>query len=268
MSGLRYGDKTYKLIGMLREVRGKMKAGWSEEIYHQATVELLQDKNIPVLSKPRRSLVHRGEEVHVFVPDLIVWDTIFLELKVLPFDVKFAGEHYAQLIHYLKFWGKTVGLLVNFAPPSLIVKRVIWDKPPLVTVEQYDEIRPFLNEADRTCLLQVRQVILSIAEQYGLGYPESIYRQVLAIEMEYHRFRCSGEIEIPAYWQGKPIGTQKAPLLLIAEKYLIHVRSLLKFPTEYDFVRTKTYLANLKLQFGLVVNFGSKELQIFGVRSE
>lgn len=61
---------------------------------------------------------------------------------------------------------------------------------------------------------------------------------------------------------------QKAPLLLVGGKYLIHVRSLLKYPTEYDFTRTQTYLTNLALQFGLVVNFGSKELQIFGVRSE
>lgn len=200
MSGLRYGDKTYKLIGLLQQVRSEMKAGWSEEIYHQATVQLLQDKNIPVLSKPRRALIHRNEEVHVFIPDLMVWDTIFVELKALPFDIKFAGEHYAQLIHYLKFWGKTLGLLVNFAPPSLIIKRVIWDKPPLVTVEHYDTIRSCLTESDRACLLQIRQVILLIAEQYGLGYPESLYRQILAIELRHHSFCCSNEVEISAQW--------------------------------------------------------------------
>jgi hypothetical protein len=33
MSKLRYGDKSYKLIGLLQIVRNELKAGWSEEIY-------------------------------------------------------------------------------------------------------------------------------------------------------------------------------------------------------------------------------------------
>jgi len=59
----------------------------------------------------------------------------------------------------------------------------------------------------------------------------------------------------------------KTQLLLVADNYLIHIRSLLDYPTQYDFSRMKTYLNSLELQFGLVVNFGKKQLQICGVKS-
>ena len=40
---------------------------------------------------------------------------------------------------------------------------------------------------------------------------------------------------------------------------------MLNQPTGYDFARTKTYLSSLGLKFGLIVNFGKRQLQIYGV---
>ena len=141
MLELRHSEKTSELRGLIYNVRNELKGGWSEEVYHQALVHALQDSGIPVDSKPRRPFLHRGVEVHLFEPDLIVWDTIILELKALPYQKEFAGEHYGQLIHYLKFWQKDLGLLVNFGPPRVNIKRVLWDEPELDVYEQYDEIQ-------------------------------------------------------------------------------------------------------------------------------
>lgn len=63
MLDLQYGDQTYELRGLIYKVRNELKAGWPEEIYHQALVRLLQEKDIPALSKPRHSLLHRDVEV-------------------------------------------------------------------------------------------------------------------------------------------------------------------------------------------------------------
>ena len=59
----------------------------------------------------------------------------------------------------------------------------------------------------------------------------------------------------------------KTQLLLAVGKYLIHIRSLLDYPTQYDFSRMNTYLNSLELQFGFVVNFGKRQMQIYGVKS-
>ncbi len=116
---LLHEEQTYQLRGLIFEVRNELQAGWSEHIYHHALKRLLRNQSIQFESKPRRALVHRNSEVHTFEPDLIVWDSIILELKVLPHQNNFASEHYAQLIHYLKFYQTDLGLLVNFGHKQL-----------------------------------------------------------------------------------------------------------------------------------------------------
>ena len=267
MTALRHGELTYRLRGLIFQVRNELQTGWSEGIYHQALAELLQTNGIPFLSKPRKTFVHRQADIHVFEPDLIVSDTIILELKALPYQTQFLGEQYAQIIHYLKFFEKDLGLLVNFAPQNIQIKRVLWDEPEFDTLEDYTRIRSHLSQEDRKNLGQIRQHILTIARQYGLGYPETVYRQLVAVEVAQNQLSCETEVEIPAVWNSSVLAYHKTQLLLAAGKYLIHIRSLLDYPTQYDFSRMNTYLNNFELQFGFVVNFGKKQMQIYGVKS-
>ena len=263
---LRYEKQTYELRGLIFELRKTLRTGWPEEIYHQGLVQLLQEKNIPVASKPRKSIVHRGVEVHLFECDLLVWDLIILELKVLPFT-NFAPSHQAQIIHYLKCWRKDLGLLVNFGPPRAKIKRIVWDEPLLDIHEDYDEIRPYLSETDRVSLRRVRQAILAVGHQYGLGYPETMYQQITAIDLEYRGLSCTTNIELLAKRGETTLARYQSDHLLVADKYLFNIRSILERPAPYEFLRTRTYLDILGLQFGFVVNFGKKQLQIYGIQA-
>lgn len=265
---LRYADKTQKLLGLIYRVRNELKAGWSEEIYHQALFRLCECEGIPIISKPRSVLEHRGIEVHTFEPDMIVWDLIILELKALAYQTQFTGEQYAQLIHYLKYHGKDLGLLINFAPKRVQTKRIIWDEPVLDIDENYARILPLLADHDRPPLRQIRECILTIGRQYGLGYSESVYRKLLFVEAANCGINCIEEVEIPVLWQGERIAQQRTQHILMENRFLLHLRSLLDYPTEYDFTRLKTYLAGLQLPFGLVINFGRTQLQIYGVSAK
>ncbi len=264
MIHLRHEEQTYKLRGLIFDVHKRLKAGWPEEIYHQGLVRLMEDRGIPVCSKPHKAIVHRGVEVHLFECDLIAWDLIILELKVLPFTT-FAPAHYAQLIHYLKCWGNDLGLLVNFGPTRAQLRRVIWDEPELRISEDYKAIESTLSSAERSCLNQIRASICAIGQQHGLGYPETVYRKLVAIEIEHNGLSCQAEVEVPARWGNLVLGRHSSDHLLVENSYLLNIRSLLDHPTRYDFARTKTYLNNLGLKFGFVVNFGKRQLQIFGV---
>lgn len=265
MAGLRYEALTRELRGAIFKVRNELGGGWSEEIYHQALVTLLNEREIPTKSKTRRSFVYRGIELHTFEPDIVVWDKIILELKVLPYQKDFANGHYAQIIHYLKFFENHLGLLVNFAAPRVKIKRVLWDTTPFEKTESYDHIQPHLAAQDRSCLRIIRQMILTLAKEFGLGYPETIYRKAMAIEAAHNHIDCICDIGLEAKWNGKTIGRHVTNQLLLQHDYLLHIRSMLDGPTTHDFISTKTYLKNLGLRFGLVVNFGKKQLQIFGV---
>lgn len=264
MSHLRHEKLSYELRGLIFEVHRTLKMGWPEEVYHQGLVQLLQDKGFPVQSKPRKTIIHRDIEVHLFECDLIFFDLIILELKMLPLTT-FAAGHYAQLIHYLKCWGKDLGLLVNFGPMRVQIERVIWDEPKLEVDQNYDAIKPHLAKTDELYLHQIWQNIFAIGQQYGLGYPETMYRKIAEIEMKHSGLNCRANVEIPARWHNRILVQYSSDHLLVESNYLLNIRSLLDQPTRYDFARTKTYLNSLGLKIGLIVNFGKKQLQIYGV---
>ena len=267
MSYLRHKELTYELRGLVFEVRNNLKAGWSEEVYHQALVQLARSKGIPVQSKPRRTIWHRGVEVNVFECDLILWNLIIAELKVLPFS-GFASVHHAQLIHYLKCWNKDLGVLVDFAPSHVRIERLVWDEADVIIEEDYDLIKMDMTETDRACLRQVRQSILAIARQYGLGYPGTVYRRIAAIELAHNGLNCEMGVVIPATWDGHILAQHSTDLLLVEDSYLLNVCALLDYPGRYEYARTKTFLNSLGLRFGLIVNFGKRKLQIFGVNAD
>jgi len=267
MPELRHQKLTYEIRGMIFEARRRLRTGWPEDVYHQGLVRIMEEKGAPVVSKPRKMLVHRGIEVHLFECDLIAWDLVILELKALPFT-SFAPRHYAQLINYLKLWGKDLGLLVNFGPMRAEIERVVWDEPELVVHEDYSTIEAEMTGKDRECLFQLREDILVVGQQYGLGYPEVVYRKIAAIEFQHDGLCCQTDVEVPARLDGRILTQTASDHLLVNGAYLLNIRSLLDQPPVYEFARTKTYLNNLGLKLGFVVNFGKKCLQIYGVSSD
>ena len=177
MAELRYKDLTYLLRHTIFSVHNQLRAGWPEAAYHQGMVCLLQDKDVPLQSKPRRAIIHRGIEVHIFECDLIVWDLIILEFKALPHST-FAPAHYAQLIHYLKCWGKDLGLLVNFRSTRAEVERVVWDEPKLMVKENYTSVDTLLTDAERATQSEIQKALTGLVQHYGLGYPETMCRSL------------------------------------------------------------------------------------------
>jgi len=178
---LRHEDKTYALRGLAYDVRNVLGMGWPEEIYHQGFIELARDRNIPVVSKPRKTIFHREVDVHTFECDLIAWDLILLEFKMLP-NARFAPSHFAQIIHYLKSWHKDLGLLINFGTSHIQIERVVWNEPTLQIVENYETIDQKAS-IDWSIIYQIKDILIEIGHQYGLGYPETMYRKILSIEL-------------------------------------------------------------------------------------
>lgn len=264
MTGLMHEDLTYQLRGLIFDVRNELAAGWSEEVYHQALLQAIQGVGIPVQSKTRRALMHRGVEIHVFEPDLLVADTIILELKALPYQKHFLGEQYAQVIHYLKFFQKELGLLVNFGTMPVAIKRVAWSEPILNVLDDLNQ-NQHISATDKREIYKVCHHIVSIAREVGLGYSDQIYRKLVAIELRYQGLACVTEIEVPAKWRDAIIGRYQSDCVLVENRYVLHIRSLIDQPSVYDFARVETYLRSLDLPAGLICNFGRKQLQLHGI---
>ena len=59
-----------------------------------------------------------------YMADLVVEEKLIVELKCVD---RFANEHLAQCINYLKASGLGVALLINFQRPKVEWKRVLLD---------------------------------------------------------------------------------------------------------------------------------------------
>lgn len=152
--------------------------------------------------------------------------------------------------------------LVNFAHSKVGIRRMIFEERPVEFEEKYARMIPYINEADKAILRQVLTHIKRIARQYGLGYPESLYRKLIAAELAYQGISCTSDIRVPATYEGEKIGTQATPFILIENRFLLHVRALIEGTTTHDFLTTRTFLAELGLKIGWVVNFGRSKVYI------
>ena len=120
--GLEHEDLTEKIIGCAIDVHKKLGPGFIESIYENAFIIELQRKGLPFERQKEVVIQYDGVEVGRHRLDLIVADTIVVELKAIR---NIEDIHFVIVRSYLKALGKEHGLLINFSRNVLEVKRVI-----------------------------------------------------------------------------------------------------------------------------------------------
>ena len=95
-----------------------------ESVYENALAIELEKRGLKVARQVDVSIEYDGKEVGKHRLDLVVEDTIVVELKATK---SFEDIHFAVVKSYLKAAGRKHGLLVNFAKTTLQVKRVIYE---------------------------------------------------------------------------------------------------------------------------------------------
>ena len=119
---LEHEQLTDKIIGCAIEVHKKLGPGFLESIYENALIVELQKQNIKVERQCEVVVKYDGVEVGRHRLDLIINDTIVVELKAVK---NIEDVHFAIVKSYLKALGKQHGLIINFSKPVLEIKRVI-----------------------------------------------------------------------------------------------------------------------------------------------
>jgi GxxExxY protein len=120
---LEHEELTSKIIGCAIEVHKKLGPGFIESIYENAFIIELKRKELPFERQKEVVIQYDGNEVGKHRLDLIVADTIVVELKAMR---NIEDIHFVIVRSYLKALGKEHGLLINFSKKVLEVKRVIF----------------------------------------------------------------------------------------------------------------------------------------------
>ncbi len=119
---LEHGELTERIIGAAIEVHKRLGPGFLESIYENALVIELGKRGLKTDQQRQIPVTYDGIEVGKHILDLLVEDTIVVELKAIK---NLEDIHFAIVRSYLKAVGRRHGLLLNFQKPTLEVRRVI-----------------------------------------------------------------------------------------------------------------------------------------------
>ena len=118
-------DLTEAVIGSAFEVANVLGAGFLEKVYERALVRELASHGVSAQAQVSFPVCYKGHYVGEYVADLVVEEKVIVELKCVD---RFANEHLAQCINYLKVSRLRVALLINFQKPRVEWKRVLLDQ--------------------------------------------------------------------------------------------------------------------------------------------
>ena len=111
---------TEKIIGCAIRVHQSLGPGYLESVYQNALLIELKQAAIGAVKNHRIPVYYKGEQVGDFIADVIVDNSVILELKATQ---EIHDAHEAQLVNYLQSTGLEIGLLLNFGAASLQIKR-------------------------------------------------------------------------------------------------------------------------------------------------
>lgn len=117
---MQHKELTEHVIGAAFEVWNELGFGFLEPVYEKSLLVALKDRAIAAVAQRPIKVMFRGVVVGEYVSDLLVEDRILVELKSAK---QLAAAHEVQLVNYLTATKIDIGLLINFGPTGVEVKR-------------------------------------------------------------------------------------------------------------------------------------------------
>ena len=117
-----YKDLSHQIIGCAFRVHTALGSHLPEHCYEYALLQEFSKTGIPAVNQQRFEVYYNDAHVGHFFTDIIVDNSIVLELKS---DERLSTNHESQLFTYLRVTKLKVGYLLNFGNKSLQFKRLI-----------------------------------------------------------------------------------------------------------------------------------------------
>ncbi len=114
--------ETEKIIGFSFQVLNEVGHGLNEKVYENALVVLFRANQITFDQQRRFAVLFRGVEVGLFIPDLIAFGSVILDVKVIE---RITDHERGQMLNYLRITKLRVGLILNFKYARLQWERII-----------------------------------------------------------------------------------------------------------------------------------------------
>jgi len=115
-------DEVFQIVGCAIEVLNTFGHGLVEKPYENALVVEFGLRKTPFRQQPSFDVLYKGRQVGLFVPDLIAFDTIVVDTKVLD---RITDHEKGLMLNYLRITNSRVGVILNFKRPKLEWERIV-----------------------------------------------------------------------------------------------------------------------------------------------
>lgn len=117
----KHKELTEQIIKAFYDVYNELGFGFLEKVYQNSLYLELKSKGFKVEAQRQIKVHYKGFEVGEYYPDIIVNDSVILELKAAECIVE---EFENQILNYLRATDIEVGLLLNFGKKPEIRRKV------------------------------------------------------------------------------------------------------------------------------------------------
>ena len=115
-------DEVFQVVGCAIEVLNTLGHGLVEKRYENALVVEFSLRKIPFKQQPSFGVLYKGQKIGLFVPDLIVFDALVVDTKVIE---RITDHERGLMLNYLRITGLRVGVILNFKHRKLEWERIV-----------------------------------------------------------------------------------------------------------------------------------------------
>ncbi|PYL08438.1 MAG: GxxExxY protein [Verrucomicrobia bacterium] len=115
-------QEVFQIVGCAIEVLNTLGHGLIEKPYENALIVEFRLRNIPFRQQPVFDVVYKGTKAGLFVPDLIAFDAIVVDTKVVD---RISDHECGLMLNYLRITRLRVGVILNFKHRKLEWERLV-----------------------------------------------------------------------------------------------------------------------------------------------
>jgi GxxExxY protein len=119
---LLFKDEVFQIVGCAIEVLNTLGHGIVEKPYENALVVEFRIRQIPFRQQPVFDVLYKGSKVGLFVPDLIAFDAVVVDTKVID---RITDHERGLMLNYLRITKLRVGVILNFKHRKLEWERIV-----------------------------------------------------------------------------------------------------------------------------------------------
>ena len=119
---LLFREEVFQTVGCAIEVLNTLGHGLVEKPYENALVVEFRLRQIPFRQQPAFDVLYKSQRVGTFVPDLIAFDSIIVDTKVID---RMSDDERGLMLNYLRITKLRIGLILNFKHRKLEWERIV-----------------------------------------------------------------------------------------------------------------------------------------------